>query len=54
MKNFNVFGFHWKIQLSGGGRFTKNEYRRGGLGEFADLRGDLARKRGWCVLGDGD
>ena len=22
--------------------------KKEGLGQFADLRGDLARKRGWC------
>ena len=27
MKNFNIFGVHWKIQLLGG--FTKNQYRGG-------------------------
>ena len=39
------------------GGFTKNQYRGGGLpkkrglGWFADLRGGLARKRGWCFRG---
>ena len=43
------------------GEFTKNQYRgadclkRGGLGQFADLRGGgLARKREWCFLGGFD
>ena len=53
IKNFGVLGVHWKIRLLGG-EFTKNRYRGGdclkreGLGQFADLRGGLARKRGWC------
>ena len=46
MKNFNILGVHWKIQLlgwGGGGGFTKKQYRdgglpkKGGLGQFADL-----------------
>ena len=38
MKNFSIFEIHRK---SGG--FTKNN--KGGLGQFADLRGGLERKR---------
>ena len=40
--------------------FTKKKtmYRgdagKGGLGQFADLRGSLARKRGWCFCGGFD
>ena len=52
-------GFTEKFDFLGGGvggGFTKNQYRvgdylkRGGLGQFADLRGEggLARERGWC------
>ena len=28
MKNFNIFGVHWKIQYLGGG-FIKKQYRGG-------------------------
>ena len=53
MKNFNILGVHWKIQLLGGGgggsgktniegRLPKKE----GLGQFADLRGGLGKKEG--------
>ena len=31
MKDFNISGFHWKIQFLGGGGFTKNQYRGDGL-----------------------
>ena len=43
-KNFNFGGVHRKIQFlrrgggQGGSWFMKNQYR-GGLGQFADLRG---------------
>ena len=30
MKNFDILGVHWKIQLLGG-EFTKNQYRGGGI-----------------------
>ena len=52
-------GVHWKIQLLVG-RFTKNQYRegdclkKGGLGQFVNLRGALARKRGRCFWGGVD
>ena len=56
MKNFNVFGVHGKIQVLEGG-FMKNQYipiyclKKGGFGQFADLRqGDLARN-GDCFFG---
>ena len=44
MKNFNIFGVHQKTQVLGGGVHEKPIYRggclkRGGLGQFADLRG---------------
>ena len=51
MKNFNIFGVHQKTQVLGGGVHEKPIYRggclkRGGLGQFADLRGGgLATKR---------
>ena len=52
MKNFNVLGAHWKIPLLGG-EFMKDRHRGGdclkrGLGPFSNLKGGLARKRGWC------
>ena len=57
IKNFSIFGVHWKILLLGG--VTKNQYtgglpKKGGLGEFVDSRGGgggLARKREWCFWG---
>ena len=56
MKIFNITGVHWKIRFLGAAR-KKEIYRgnclkvggeggRGGLGQFADLRGDLAKKGG--------
>ena len=43
MKNFNVFGVHWKIRfLGGGGGSRKTNIEGGLLGQFADLR-----VRGW-------
>ena len=53
MKNSNIFGVHWKIRGLGGREVhEKPIYRgdwllKGGLGQFADLRGmgGLARKR---------
>ena len=59
MENFNILGFHWKIQLLGGSSQKTNIEgvvglpKKGGLGQFADLR-DLARKRGWCFWGGVD
>ena len=58
MKNFNIFGVHWKIQLLGVGRgVLRNQYigcglpkKGGGLGQFADLKGGLARKRGGGLI----
>ena len=52
MENFNIIGVHWKMWFYGGG-FIKNEYigEKGGiaqkreLGQFKDLRRDLAKKR---------
>ena len=45
MKDFNIFGVHWKIPLLEGGVHVKPIYSqyitplKGGLGQFADLRG---------------
>ena len=50
MKNFNILDFHPKILLLGGDS-QKKRYRggglpkKGGLGQFSDLSGGLARKR---------
>ena len=60
MKNFNNGGFTEKSDFLGSG-FTKNQYRGGGggyylkrgLGQFPDLRGGLARKRGLLFLRGG-
>ena len=55
MKNCNIFGVPWKIQVLGRG-LMKNQYRGrnclkgmegGGLGQCVDLKRGLARKRGW-------
>ena len=55
MKNFNIMGVHRKIQFLG--EVTEIQCRGGnclkrGHGQFAGLRGDLAkkRKRGWMFL----
>ena len=59
-KSFNITGIHRKIQFSrgGGGFQEKPIYRgdclkRGGLGEFADLRGELGKKEGVLFLRGG-
>ena len=59
MKNYNILGVKWKTQLIRGG-FTKNQYRggfpkKGGLGQFADLRGGGGGKkeRGMVFLREG-
>ena len=53
IKNFSIMGVHWKIEFLRGGRggVTKNQCiegnslkRCGGLGQFAPLRGCLAKK----------
>ena len=36
MKNFNILGVHWKIQLLEG-KFTKNQYREGDCLESGGL-----------------
>ena len=53
MKNFDVLGIHWKIQLS-----QKNDIEGGlpkkvGLGQFADLRGGAWQERGGGVFEGG-
>ena len=59
MKNFNILGFFWKLWFlyGGGGGSSKTKTnierrdgrKRGELGLFADLSGDLARKQ-WVVF----
>ena len=56
MKNFNILGVHWKIQLLG--EFEKNQYREGdclkrGAWTVCWFKGVLARKSGWCFWGGG-
>ena len=59
MKNFNIFGNHGEIRVSGG--VHKKQYTRGisekkggeGLGHFADLRGGW-QERGGVVFLRGD
>ena len=54
-------GVHWKIWFiwGGGGGFTKNKcigedcLKRGGLRQFADLRGGLAKKKAGVYEGSG-
>ena len=55
MKNFNIMGVHWKTLFLG--EVKKKQYRGNclklggrGLGQFADLRKGLAKKRGVVVL----
>ena len=57
MKNVNILGVHWNIWLLGGSSL-KNDIEGGlskkeVLGQFADLRGVLARKRGVVFLMEG-
>ena len=54
INNFNIFGLYWKIRFlegEGGGSQKTNIKRwdclKRGLRQFADLRGALARNRGW-------
>ena len=54
MKNFNIFGVHWKIWLLRGGGSQKANIEGGGLGLFADLRGGgLGKKEGVVFLRGG-
>ena len=49
MKHFNIIGVPWKIWFLSGGH--KNQYgSKRGLGQFADLRRDLAKKRVLVIL----
>ena len=55
MKNFNIFGVHWKIRFLGEGRFTKNQYRggiawRGRLGQFSGLMKGAWQEKGGAVF----
>ena len=56
MKNFNILGVHWRIQLLGGGGSRKTNIdgglpKRGGLGQFANLmRGGLGKKEAGVFL----
>ena len=43
MKIFNISGVNWKIQLLGGSQKIAGKPKKGGLGQFADLRGGVAR-----------
>ena len=56
MRNFNIFGVHWKIRILGageGGCYQKTDIE-GGIAQFPDLKESLARKRGWCFWGGGE
>ena len=53
MKNFNIMGFHWKIQIFRGGDHKKPIYsgelpEKGELGKFVDLRGAWQKREWWC------
>ena len=53
IKNFNILGFYWKIQLLGGGVHENIEggCLKGGLKQFADLRGAWEEKGGGVFEG---
>ena len=60
MKNFNIIGFPEKSNFQGGSRKTNiqgwtalNGEGGGEIGQFADLRGDLLKKKGVVVLRQG-
>ena len=59
MQNFNMLGVHWKnLTFKGGGSSQETDIeggfpKKGELGQFADLRGVLTRKRTWCFWGVG-
>ena len=58
MKNFNILGVHWKIQLLGGGGLEKPIYKgglpkKGQLGQLFDLRGAWQERGGWGVFEGG-
>ena len=49
IKNFDVFGVHWKIWFLGGYWKTNIEGglpKKGGLRQFSDFRGQLGKKEG--------
>ena len=53
IKNFNIIGIHKKVRFLWG--ILKNQYigglpKKWGFGEFADLRGSLAIKKGMVFL----
>ena len=55
MKNFNIFGDHWKVRLLGGGGFLKNQYI-GGIAWKVEtwavfwFKGGLGKKEGGGVF----
>ena len=60
MKNVNILGVHWKIWFSGGGGFTKNQYRGGEdclkkgaliVCQFKEGGGAWQERGGWCFWG---
>ena len=52
MKNCNIFGVHWKIQLTNKKTNIEGEIALGG--QFADLReGGLGKKEGFGVFEGG-
>ena len=58
IKNCNILGVHWKIQLFGDSSQKINiesgdSLKKGGLGQFVNLRGALAKKMEWCFCGVG-
>ena len=57
MKNFNIFGVHWKIQLLGGVHekpISRGDcLKREGLEQLVDLREGLGKKEGGGVFEGG-
>ena len=56
MKNFNIFGIHWKIRFLGGGLekwYVGGIAKKGVLGQFVDLRGGAWQERGGGVFEGG-
>ena len=54
MKNFNIFGVHWKIRLLGGGLekwYVGGIAWKGVLGQFVDLRGAWQERGGGVFEG---
>ena len=56
MKNVSILGVHWKIQLLEGGAHEKSIKRgglpkKGGLGQFADLRAAWQERGGGVLEG---